>query len=222
LLAMIQKQKGDSASVSSSSMGSRSSDFPFGESGWKSQFWKLVQHGVTLFVILSMMGLFLDEKGPTGGLGKTLGVGGSAVDIVEKSDKTFDGVVGIEEAKTDHEIVMYLKDPKKLTRLDEKLPKGVLLAGVPGKGKTLLASAIAGEAKLPFFHASGSEFEEMYVGVGAKRVRELFENAKTKSPCIIFIDEIDAIGGSRSLKDSFYYEDDAKSIICRNGWISTK
>lgn len=108
----------------------------------------------------------------------------------------------MDEAKEDlQEIVMYLKEPKKFTKLGGKLPKGVLLTGPPGTGKTLLAKAIAGEAGVPFFYTSGSEFEEMFVGVGARRVRDLFQQANSQSPCIIFIDEIDAIGGSRHLKD---------------------
>ncbi len=172
-----------------------------GELTWKQQAWKLAKHAIALFLLFSLVGTFLDEKAPGGGIASKIGVG-SAVHQAENPDKTFQDVVGVEEAKHDlQEIVMYLKDPKKFTRLGGRLPKGVLLTGPPGTGKTLLARAIAGEAKVPFYHASGSEFEEMYVGVGAKRVRELFEVAKQKSPCIIFIDEIDAIGGSRQVKD---------------------
>lgn len=116
--------------------------------------------------------------------------------------KTFEDVKGASEAKEElMEIINYLKNPSKFTRLGGKLPKGVLLTGPPGTGKTLLAKAVAGEAGVPFFYASGSEFEEMYVGVGAKRVRELFASAKRHAPCIVFIDEIDAIGSTRALKE---------------------
>ncbi|MFQ5335561.1 MAG: ATP-dependent zinc metalloprotease FtsH, partial [Flavobacteriales bacterium] len=111
---------------------------------------------------------------------------------------TFDDVAGLEEAKEEvNEIVDFLKNPKRYTQLGAKIPKGALLVGQPGTGKTLLARAVAGEAKVPFFSLSGSDFVEMFVGVGASRVRDLFKQAKAKAPCIIFIDEIDAIGRAR-------------------------
>ena len=111
---------------------------------------------------------------------------------------TFDDVAGVEEAKDDlQEIVEFLKDPSKFQRLGGKIPKGALLVGPPGTGKTLLARAIAGEANVPFFTISGSDFVEMFVGVGASRVRDMFDQAKKNAPCIIFIDEIDAVGRHR-------------------------
>ncbi|KHJ84448.1 ATP-dependent metallopeptidase HflB [Oesophagostomum dentatum] len=111
---------------------------------------------------------------------------------------TFDDVRGMDEAKQEvEEIVSYLRDPEKYSRLGGRLPKGVLLVGPPGTGKTLLARAIAGEAQVPFFHTSGSEFDEVLVGQGARRVRDLFDKAKARAPCIIFIDEVDSVGSKR-------------------------
>lgn len=111
---------------------------------------------------------------------------------------TFDDVAGVDEAKQDlEEIVEFLRDPQKFQRLGGKIPRGVLLVGPPGTGKTLLARSVAGEANVPFFTISGSDFVEMFVGVGASRVRDMFEQAKKNAPCIIFIDEIDAVGRHR-------------------------
>ena len=111
---------------------------------------------------------------------------------------TFADVAGIDEEKQElEEIVDFLKNGEKYTKLGAKIPKGVLLVGVPGTGKTLMAKAVAGEAKVPFFSLSGSAFVEMYVGVGASRVRDLFKQAQQMAPCIVFIDEIDAIGKTR-------------------------
>jgi len=135
-----------------------------------------------------------------GGKGGAMGFGKSKAKLMnELKDKvTFDDVAGVEEAKEEvEEVVQFLKDPKKFSRLGGKIPRGCLLVGQPGTGKTLLARAIAGEAGVPFFTISGSDFVEMFVGVGASRVRDMFEQGKKNSPCIIFIDEIDAVGRSR-------------------------
>ena len=134
------------------------------------------------------------------GTGRAMGFGKSRAKLLnENKDKvTFKDVAGIDEAKAElEEIVEFLKDPTKFQRLGGKIPKGALLVGPPGTGKTLLARAIAGEANVPFFSISGSDFVEMFVGVGASRVRDMFEQGKKNAPCIIFIDEIDAVGRHR-------------------------
>ncbi len=150
-------------------------------------------------ILLVLLWVFFMRQMQTGG-NKALSFGRSKAKLVsEKGIKiTFSDVAGIEEAKEEvQEIIEFLKDPQKFQKLGGKIPKGVLLVGPPGAGKTLLAKAIAGEAGVPFFSISGSDFVEMFVGVGASRVRDLFEQAKKSSPCIIFIDEIDAVGRHR-------------------------
>ncbi|MGE3475164.1 MAG: ATP-dependent zinc metalloprotease FtsH [Rhodospirillaceae bacterium] len=161
-------------------------------------FWSVI---ISWFPMLLLIGvwIFFMRQMQSGG-GKAMGFGKSRAKLLtEKQGRvTFEDVAGIEEAKQElEEIVEFLRDPQKFQRLGGKIPKGVLLVGPPGTGKTLLARSIAGEANVPFFTISGSDFVEMFVGVGASRVRDMFEQGKKNAPCIIFIDEIDAVGRHR-------------------------
>ncbi len=165
-------------------------------------YWGDIFGWIITFALIILLWFFiarsLTKNAPGGGV---FNVGKSKPKVVEgdkKIDVTFKDVAGLDEAKVEvQEIIEFLKNPSKYTKLGGKIPKGVLLVGPPGTGKTLLAKAVAGEAGVPFLSMSGSEFVEMFVGVGAARVRDLFEQAKSKAPCIIFIDEIDAIGRAR-------------------------
>ena len=154
------------------------------------------------FLLLIGVWIFFMNRMQGGGRGGAMGFGKSRAKLLtEKHGRvTFDDVAGIDEAKEElEEIVEFLRNPQKFSRLGGKIPKGALLVGPPGTGKTLLARAIAGEAGVPFFTISGSDFVEMFVGVGASRVRDMFEQAKKNAPCIVFIDEIDAVGRSRGV-----------------------
>ena len=156
---------------------------------------------ISWFPMILLLGIwiFFMRQMQSGG-GKALSFGKSKARLMneDKNKITFKDVAGVDEAKEElHEIIEFLREPQKFNKLGGKIPKGVLLVGPPGTGKTLLAKAIAGEANVPFFSISGSDFVEMFVGVGASRVRDLFEQGKKNSPCIIFIDEIDAVGRHR-------------------------
>src|SRR3954451_19011016 len=151
------------------------------------------------FIALIGVWIFLSRQ-MQGGAGKAMGFGKSRAKMLTEAHGrvTFEDVAGVDEAKQDlQEIVEFLRDPGKFQRLGGRIPRGVLLVGLPGTGKTLIARAVAGEANVPFFTISGSDFVEMFVGVGASRVRDMFEQAKKNAPCIIFIDEIDAVGRHR-------------------------
>lgn len=167
-----------------------------------SHLWVTILTNFLPLIILIGLWIFI-FRGPSGGTGGIFSVGKSKARLYEKGKEgtpkvTFKDVAGQEGAKQEvQEIVDFLKNPKKYTDLGGKIPKGALLVGPPGTGKTLLAKAVAGEADVPFFSMSGSDFVEMFVGVGASRVRDLFQKAKEKSPCIVFIDEIDAVGRAR-------------------------
>jgi len=160
--------------------------------------WMIPLALLAVFYIVLIRGM---GRSMGGGPGSIFNIGKSRAQLYDKNTNvnvTFKDVAGLEEAKVEiMEVVDFLKNPEKYTKLGGKIPKGVLLVGPPGTGKTLLAKSVAGEANVPFFSLSGSDFVEMFVGVGASRVRDLFNNAKSKSPCIIFIDEIDAIGRAR-------------------------
>ncbi len=182
----------------------------------QSLLWWLIALGVMIaawtFIMRRMGG-----GGGAGGGGQIFNIGKSKAQLFEKgkgTNVTFADVAGLEGAKEEvEEIVDFLKHPKKYTELGAKIPKGALLVGPPGTGKTLLAKAVAGEAQVPFFSLSGSDFVEMFVGVGASRVRDLFRQAKEKAPAIIFIDEIDAIGRARSKNVNFGSNDERENTL---------
>lgn len=184
---------------------------------WGSEIISWILHIVLIFgfwfLIIRMMG----RNGSAGGGGNVFNIGKSQAKLYDNESDvkvTFKDVAGLEEAKEEVvEVVDFLKNPKKYTRLGGKIPKGVLLVGPPGTGKTLLAKSVAGEANVPFFSISGSDFVEMFVGVGASRVRDLFKQAKEKSPSIIFIDEIDAIGRARSKSPMSGGNDERESTL---------
>ncbi len=180
----------------------------------RQSYWKDILNTVFFLAMLLLLWGFMFRR--VGGGGGIFSMGKSKAKLFEGNQipVTFKDVAGLDEPKQEvQEIVNFLKNPSKYTRLGGKIPKGVLLIGPPGTGKTLLARAVAGEAQVPFFSLSGSDFVEMFVGVGASRVRDLFAQAKAKAPCIVFIDEIDAIGRSRSTRISFSSNDERENTL---------
>jgi len=187
----------------------------------KNYFGEILTWIIPMLIILALW-LFIFRRmarggSSGGGVGNIFSVGKSKAKIFDRESTVkidFSDVAGLEEAKTEvKELVDFLKNPKKYTDLGGKIPKGALLIGPPGTGKTLLAKAVAGEANVPFFSISGSDFVEMFVGVGASRVRDLFKQAKEKAPCIVFIDEIDAVGRARGRNPSFGANDERENTL---------
>ena len=188
------------------------------ETNWIAQILGyLLPFGIIVLIWMFVMRRMSGGGGGSGGGGQIFNIGKSRAQVYEKgksTNVTFKDVAGLEGAKEEIvEIVEFLKNPKKYTELGAKIPKGALLVGPPGTGKTLLAKAVAGEAKVPFFSLSGSDFVEMFVGVGASRVRDLFRQAKEKAPAIIFIDEIDAIGRARGKNNGFNTNDERENTL---------
>ena len=186
------------------------------ESWWSMIDWLIFPLFLIIMWMFMFRGMNKNMGGGGGGPGGIFNVGKSTGKLAEKDSikVTFKDVAGLYGAKDEvMEIVDFLKNPKKYTALGGKIPKGALLVGPPGTGKTLLAKAVAGEANVPFFSISGSDFVEMFVGVGASRVRDLFRQAKEKSPCIVFIDEIDAVGRARSKNGGFSSNDERENTL---------
>ena len=186
------------------------------ESWWSMLEWLIFPILLILMWVFMFRGMNRNMGGGPGGSGGIFNVGKSTGKLAEKGENqvTFKDVAGLYGAKDEvMEIVDFLKNPKKYTALGGKIPKGALLVGPPGTGKTLLAKAVAGEANVPFFSISGSDFVEMFVGVGASRVRDLFRQAKEKAPCIVFIDEIDAVGRARSKNGGFSSNDERENTL---------
>lgn len=185
----------------------------------RTSYWSRIFDWLLPVILLLFLWSFMFRRIPGGGAlgGGIFSVGKSQAKVFDKNNKsriTFKDVAGLEEAKVEvMEIVDFLKNPKKYTNLGGKIPKGALLIGPPGTGKTLLAKAVAGEANVPFFSLSGSDFVEMFVGVGASRVRDLFKQAKEKAPCIVFIDEIDAVGRARSKNAGLAANDERENTL---------
>ena len=186
------------------------------ENWWGMLEWLIFPLLLILMWVFMFRGMGKNVGGGPGGPGGIFNVGKSTGKLAEKGETsvTFKDVAGLYGAKDEvMEIVDFLKNPKKYTALGGKIPKGALLVGPPGTGKTLLAKAVAGEANVPFFSISGSDFVEMFVGVGASRVRDLFRQAKEKAPCIVFIDEIDAVGRARSKNGGFSSNDERENTL---------